>query len=151
MTIALMDAPVLVACNSGIHRENEPADDLYKIVSGTVRTLEVLDHSCPARTARPVGNLLSRTCKTGAQVPDSKLHDVSVGIAPIGRDVDAEFFAHGKYRDVFAQDLSFDDPEGNGGLATLHGYDSYLSVDYISKLWYGFASSLMRGVFRRRS
>jgi CRP-like cAMP-binding protein len=38
MTIALINAPVLVARNSGIHRENEPADDLYKVVSGTVRT-----------------------------------------------------------------------------------------------------------------
>jgi hypothetical protein len=28
----------------------------------------------------------------------------------------------------------------------LVGYDSHLSIDYKSKLWYGFVSSLMRGV-----
>ena len=26
-------------------------------------------------------------------------------------------------------------------------YDVYLSFDYVTKLWYRFASSLMRGVF----
>jgi len=49
---------------------------------------------------------------------------MEVSGSPIGRDVDAEFFAHGKYRDVFAQHLSFDDLEGDGGLATPNGYDS---------------------------
>jgi hypothetical protein len=49
---------------------------------------------------------------------------MEVSGSPIGRDVDAEFFAHGKYRDVFAQHLSFDDSEGDGGLATPNGYDS---------------------------
>jgi hypothetical protein len=71
----------------------------------------------------PVGNLLSRTHKTEPRSLTPNF-TMEVSGSPIGRDVDAEFFAHGKYRDVFAQHLSFDDSEGDGGLATPNGYDS---------------------------
>src|SRR6266576_1773541 len=41
-TIELMGACMSFARNSEIYGENEPADYLYKIVSGTVRTYKVL-------------------------------------------------------------------------------------------------------------
>jgi CRP/FNR family transcriptional regulator, nitrogen fixation regulation protein len=41
-TIELMGAVVAFARNSEIYGENEPADYLYKVVSGTVRTYKVL-------------------------------------------------------------------------------------------------------------
>src|SRR5262245_37795937 len=41
-TIELMGALVPFARNSEIYGENEPADYLYKVVSGTVRTYKVL-------------------------------------------------------------------------------------------------------------
>jgi len=41
-TIELMGALMTVARNSEIYGENEPADYLYKVVSGTVRTYKVL-------------------------------------------------------------------------------------------------------------
>lgn len=41
-TIELMGAPMSFARNAEIYGENEPADYLYKVVSGTVRTYKVL-------------------------------------------------------------------------------------------------------------
>src|SRR4030095_3879636 len=41
-TIELMGACMSFAANSEIYGENEPADYLYKVVSGTVRTYKVL-------------------------------------------------------------------------------------------------------------
>ena len=41
-TIELMGAPMSFARNVEIYGENEPADYLYKVVSGTVRTYKVL-------------------------------------------------------------------------------------------------------------
>src|SRR4051812_10521087 len=41
-TIELMGAPMSFTRNSEIYGENEPADYLYKVVSGTVRTYKVL-------------------------------------------------------------------------------------------------------------
>ena len=41
-TIDLMGAPMSFARNAEIYGENEPADYLYKVVSGTVRTYKVL-------------------------------------------------------------------------------------------------------------
>ena len=40
--IELMGAPISFARNAEIYGENEPADYLYKVVSGTVRTYRVL-------------------------------------------------------------------------------------------------------------
>ena len=40
--LGLMGAPMRFARNSEIYGENEPADYLYKVVSGTVRTYKVL-------------------------------------------------------------------------------------------------------------
>src|SRR5262249_56655404 len=41
-TIELMGACMPFAANAEIYGENEPADYLYKVVSGTVRTYKVL-------------------------------------------------------------------------------------------------------------
>ena len=41
-TIELMGACMSFAANAEIYGENEPADYLYKVVSGTVRTYKVL-------------------------------------------------------------------------------------------------------------
>ena len=41
-TIELMGACLAFAANAEIYGENEPADYLYKVVSGTVRTYKVL-------------------------------------------------------------------------------------------------------------
>jgi CRP/FNR family nitrogen fixation transcriptional regulator len=41
-SIELMGAPMTFARNAEIYGENEPADYLYKVVSGTVRTYKVL-------------------------------------------------------------------------------------------------------------
>src|SRR6266487_2963403 len=41
-TIEFMGAPMTFPRNAEIYGENEPADYLYKIVSGTVRTYKVL-------------------------------------------------------------------------------------------------------------
>src|SRR6266436_4538843 len=41
-TIELMGAPMSFPRNAEIYGENEPADYLYKVVSGTVRTYKVL-------------------------------------------------------------------------------------------------------------
>src|ERR1044071_5861921 len=40
--IEMMGAPMSFARNAEIYGENEPADYLYKVVSGTVRTYKVL-------------------------------------------------------------------------------------------------------------
>src|SRR3954470_14374489 len=42
-TIDLMGAPMSFARNAEIYGENEPADYLYKVVSGTVRSYKVLN------------------------------------------------------------------------------------------------------------
>jgi CRP-like cAMP-binding protein len=42
-SIELMGAPMSFSRNEEIYGENEPADYLYKVVSGTVRTYKVLD------------------------------------------------------------------------------------------------------------
>jgi CRP/FNR family transcriptional regulator, nitrogen fixation regulation protein len=42
-TIDLMGAPMSFSRNSEIHGENEPADYLYKVISGTVRTYRILN------------------------------------------------------------------------------------------------------------
>src|SRR3974390_1063644 len=41
-TIEMMGAPMPFARNSEIYGENEPAEYLYKVISGTVRTYKVL-------------------------------------------------------------------------------------------------------------
>src|SRR5437762_12216333 len=41
-TVELMGAPMSFPRNAEIYGENEPADYLYKVVSGTVRTYKVL-------------------------------------------------------------------------------------------------------------
>ena len=42
-TIELMGAPMPFARNAEIYGENEPADYLYKVISGAVRTYKVLN------------------------------------------------------------------------------------------------------------
>jgi CRP-like cAMP-binding protein len=42
-SIEMMGAPMSFARNSEIYGENEPADYVYKVVSGTVRTYKILD------------------------------------------------------------------------------------------------------------
>ena len=45
--IEMMGASMLFARNAEIYGENEPADYLYKVISGTVRTYKVLERRPP--------------------------------------------------------------------------------------------------------
>src|SRR5674476_320529 len=59
-SIELMGAPMPFARNAEIYGENEPAEYLYKVLSGTVRTYKVLNDG-----RRPVSYTHLRAHETG--------------------------------------------------------------------------------------
>ena len=52
--------------------------------------------------------------REGVRIAESELDNIGVGIARVGRDVEAELPAHGEHRGVLAQHLAFNDLEAFG-------------------------------------
>ena len=55
--------------------------------------------------------------RDGVRIAESELDNIGVGIARVGRDVEAELPAHGEHGGVLAQHLAFNDLE-----AFVHGH-----------------------------